>query len=349
LESTSTIVPALPEAAMRVVSGVTRPMLALSRQHLAELSPEAKRRLKWIEWYLAHDENVSLTARHFAISRETFYRWWRRYSPGNLATLEERSSRPRRRQRPTWTTAQVLAVKKLREQFPRWGKLKLAVLLLREGIALSVSMVGRILRYLKASGQLKEPPLNRTPAQRRRWLRPHATRKPQEYVPVQPGDLVQIDTLDLRSDGHVLKQFTAIDVISRWAAVSIASSATASLAVRILDALARLPFPVRAIQVDGGSEFMADFEEACQARAMTQFVLPPHSPKLNGRVERLNRTCREECYDLTLEDFTVAGLSRAAHRWERSYNLIRPHQALGMLTPAQFLDQLQQEELSRTS
>lgn len=94
---------------------------------------------------------------------------------------------------------------------------------------------------------------------------------------------------------------------------------------------------------------MAAFEAACQARGILLFVLPPHSPKLNGRVERLNRTAREECYDLTCEDFTVSGLSRAARRWEHTYNHIRPHQALGYLSPAEFLAQLKnKEELSRT-
>lgn len=333
---------------MRIVSGVSGPMLKLARKELVQLSPKARQRLKWIEWHQEHGRNVHLTARHFAISRETFYRWWRRYDPKNLATLEDRPSRPRRRRRPTWTTAQVLAAKALRERFPRWGKLKLAVLLLRQGVALSASMVGRILRYLKAHGQLKEPPLNRTPAQRQRWRRPYATRKPKEYLAIRPGDLVQIDTLDLRDGRRVLKQFSAIDVASRWAVVTVASSATSSLAVRLLDALERLPFAVRAIQVDGGSEFMAAFEAACQARGILLFVLPPHSPKLNGRVERLNRTAREECYDLTLEDFTVSALSRSARRWEHTYNHIRPHQALGMLTPAQFLAQLPLEEVSRT-
>lgn len=338
---------------MRIVSGVTGPMLSLARRDLHELSPEARRRLKWIDWHQEHGRNVSKTCRHFSISRQTFYRWWRRYDPHNLATLEDRSSCPRRRRRRSWTTAQVLAVKQTREQFPRWGKLKLAVLLCRRGVTLSVSTVGRILRYLKRSGQLKEPPLNRTPAQRRRWQRPHATRKPADYVARHAGDLVEVDTLDLREGRKVLKQFTAIDTTSRFAAVTIASNATASLAVRILDALdARLPFPVRAIQVDGGSEFMADFESACQARAIPLFVLPAHSPKLNGHVERLNRTAREECFDLTLEDFTVAGLARAARRWEKTYNFVRPHQALGLLTPAEFLaanPTIQiQDEVSRT-
>jgi len=50
-------------------------------------------------------------------------------------------------------------------QYPRWGKAKLAVLLARQGIALAVSMVGRILRYLRQCRLLVEPqPTRATPA-----------------------------------------------------------------------------------------------------------------------------------------------------------------------------------------
>jgi hypothetical protein len=43
----------------------------------------------------------------------------------------------------------------------------------------------------------------------------------------------------------------------------------------ILDKIiADTPFPVRAIQVDGGSEFMAEFEAACQAKDVALYVLP---------------------------------------------------------------------------
>ena len=45
--------------------------------------------------------------------------------------------------------------------------------------------------------------------------------------------------------------------------------------------------------MDGGSEFMAGFERACQEAGIRLFVLPPHSPKLNGHVERANRTHTE--------------------------------------------------------
>ena len=60
--------------------------------------------------------------------------------------------------------------------------------------------------------------------------------------------------------------------------------------------LERTPFAVQVIRVDGGSEFMADFEDACRERGVKLFVLPPRSPKLNGHIERAQRTHKEEFY-----------------------------------------------------
>jgi len=60
----------------------------------------------------------------------------------------------------------------------------------------------------------------------------------------------------------------------------------------------RFGYPVRAIQIAGGSEFKAVFERAGQALGLQLFVLPPRSPKLNGHVERAHRTHQEELYDL---------------------------------------------------
>jgi len=158
---------------------------------------------------------------------------------------------------------------------------------------------------------------------------------------------VQVDTVDVRSlTGVIVKHFTAADVVSRWSVAEVAGTATASVAVRVLDALAeRLPYAVRAIQVDGGSEFMAEFEAACQTRRIRLFVLPPRSPKLNGCVERTNRTWREEFYACTAAASTVSALSAAAREWETVYNTIRPHQALSYQTPAAWLQSWQAEHL----
>ncbi len=108
-----------------------------------------------------------------------------------------------------------------------------------------------------------------------------------------------------------------------------------------------MPFPIKAIQVDGGAEFEALFEEACKRRGIKLFVLPPRSPKLNGGVERAHRTHTEEFYEVTDSSFEINEMRDRLLEWEKVYNTVRPNQALGYLTPAQFLKQ--QEEGGKVS
>jgi transposase InsO family protein len=68
---------------------------------------------------------------------------------------------------------------------------------------------------------------------------------------------------------------------------------------------------VRAIQVDGGSEFQAVFEEACRRQRIRLFVLPPRCPKLNGCIERSFRTDDEEFYQVEQLPADVGGLEAA--------------------------------------
>ena len=233
---------------------------------------------------------------------------------------------------------------RLREEFPRWGKDKLVVLLRERGYQVSASMVGRIISRLKHRGLLKEPAKNHVSAHRRGIKRPYAVRKPKDYPVTRPGDLIQLDTLDIRPlPGVVLKHFTARDVISRWDTIDVYSRATAGTASEFLNKLEqRTPFTIRAIQVDGGSEFEAVFEEECQRRNIKLFVLPPRSPKLNGYLERAHKTHTKEFYEVTESSFELAEPREELLEWERIYNTVRPHQSLGYLTPLKFLDQWQQ-------
>jgi putative transposase len=329
---------------MKIISGVISGVSRLARLNL-ELSKEAGRRLKWLDYYYTHGQNARLTCRHFDISPQTFYRWKRRYAPKDPGTLEDRSHRPRRVRQPTYSIELVGAVVKLREEYPRWGKDKLVILLQQESYQVSASTVGRILRYAKGRGILKEPISNYVSARKRLRKRPYATRKPKDYDARQVGDIVQLDTLDLRPlPGVVLKHFTAHDVVSKWNVLSVYRQASATTATHFLDVLRdRMPFPVKALQVDGGSEFEAVFEDECQQRGIRLFVLPPRSPKLNGGVERAHRTHTEEFYEVTDSSFELAELRQELLEWETTYNTIRPHQALDYLTPLRFLEQERKE------
>jgi putative transposase len=326
---------------------ITTPLLrGTSRlRRIKELSRQANQRLKWFDHYERGEHNARLTCRHFDISPQTFYRWKRRYDPMHLETLDDRSHRPRHVRQPTYSVELVEAVIRLREKYPRWGKDKLVILLPAEGYQVSASTVGRILRYAKGRGILKEPIPNYVSVRKRLRKRPYATRKPKDYQARQGGDIVQLDTLDLRPlPGVVLKHCTAHDVVSKWNVVSVHQQASAATAAHFLDILKdRMPFIIRAIQVDGGSEFESVFENECQQRGIRLFVLPPRSPKLNGGVERAHRTHTEEFYEVTDSSFELAELRQELLEWETTYNTVRPHQALGYLTPLRFLEQKRKE------
>ena len=324
---------------MKIKTSVLTGTSKLSK--ITDLSREASNRVKWFDYYRNHGNNARLTCRYFGISPQTFYRWKKRYNTGNLKSLEAKSCRPKRVRQPRYSSEQIKAVQRLREKYPRWGKGKLAVLLAEEGHQVSVSTVGRIIGRLKERGILREPIPNYVSARKRQRKRPYAIRKPKEYAAEQMGDLIQLDTLDIRPlPGVSLKHLTAHDATSKWNVLGIYSRATARTAAHFLNILEiRMPFNVKAIQVDGGSEFEAVFEEECQKRGIKLFVLPPRSPKLNGGVERAHRTHTEEFYEITDSTFELIELRKELLQWEIVYNSVRPHQALGYLTPLKYVQQ----------
>lgn len=334
LPGAATVAKLLPEQ-----SAEARRRTAAARGEV-KLSGPAQHRLKVLRWHFEHGERVSLTARHTGHSRTSIQAWLKAYRAHGAAGLEDKSHRPHHCRQPTWSAELEERVLALREQFPRWGKDKLVVILRREAVPVSTSMVGRILKHLKDTGRLIEP-LPERRRRKRNFARPYAIRKPKGYLVREPGDLVEVDTVDLRPlPGLVLKHFTGRDIVSRWDVLGIYSRATANTASQYLDELqARTPFTIKAIQVDGGSEFKAEFEAACQERGIQLFVLPPSSPKLNGCVERGNRTHREEFYEVYDLVWTARQLRPDLLNWEVIYNTVRPHQSLGYLTPQEYITQ----------
>ena len=95
-------------------------------------------------------------------------------------------------------------------------------------------------------------------------------------------------------------------------------------------------FPIKSIQVDGGSEFMKEFESTCEELNIPLFVLSPASPKINGNVERMNRIITEEFLHDTLED-SLAGLRIGLKRFIEKYNTFRPHSSLKGFTPLLYI------------
>ena len=162
-------------------------------------------------------------------------------------------------------------------------------------------MVGRILTKLIARGVVTPVPMLRRklgPRRLRIMGQRHAKRLPKGMKPIRPGELVQIDTLFVNvAPDKAVKHFTAYDPVAKWTVALVAGRATARCAAALLDKLiAEVPFRIEGIQVDGGSEFRAEFEDACRERNLCLFVLPPKRPQLNGHVERAQGSWRYEFY-----------------------------------------------------
>lgn len=85
---------------------------------------------------------------------------------------------------------------------------------------------------------------------------------------------------------------------------------------------------------------MAEFAQAGQDRQIARSVLPPRSPTLHGRVERLNGTARREFWECSAGELDLPALQQALRAWEEDYTTLRPHQALGYATPRQHLASL---------
>lgn len=283
---------------------------------------------------------ASAAARAVGVSRAALYRWQR--------DPKRKSRRPKNMRKPSWTSALVEAVQALRLDYPMWGKAKLGPLLRAEGVAVSNATIGRILKRLVARGAVSPVPSLRSKkaSLRRKTKRPHAVRLPRGMKAASPGALVQIDTLTVQiAPGLSIKHFTAYDPVARFTVAQARHSATASAAALFLDkVIDALPFPIAGVQVDGGSEFMAGFEQACADKGLALYVLPPKTPELNGGVERCNGAWRYEFYAVYDLPRRLHELNPMLDAYADLYNNFRPHGALGGLTPKQYLDQLQAKD-----
>jgi putative transposase len=324
----------LPRHIIRAARWASRLSAAGARNSEAAIRRDLLQR-----WDHARSRGLSAedAAQAIGVSRATLYRWRHQ--------LEPRSRRPLRTRPKSWTPALLAAVERLRHDFPMWGKAKIAILLRSEGFTVSEATVGRILRRLVERGAVEPVPKLRR--RRRPWSprRRYAVRLPRDLKPDQPGGLVQLDTVFVSlGSGRPIKHFTAYDPVAKWTVARAFNRATAAAATRFLDKiLAEMPFPVEAIQVDGGSEFKAEFEAACQAKGIRLYELPPKRPQLNGAVERCNGAWRYEFYQVYDLPRSVEALNPILDSFQHLYNHHRPHGALAGLTPAQYLHTRAQE------
>lgn len=300
------------------------------------ISEKAKYRLKVLDWFRGHGKSISLTARYFGLERKTVRRWLIRFRTRGLVGLNNESTRPKHVRRPTTSWQVVKAVVDVRKQYPAWSKYKIQALLARDGVAVSASTTGRI---LKRKGLIDKKVSHK---RRKAALRPKA-RFPRGLKISSPGDLVQMDTKYIMLvGGRKLYQFTAIDVLTKKRVLEVYASQSSRNGARFLETcFLEFPFPIQAIQTDNGSEFLGAFRKLCKEKNLPHYFIHPRTPKENTYVEISHGADEREFYQQGNVYSDIEIMRMKLKEWMRIWNEVRPHQALDYLTPKAYIQKWQ--------
>jgi putative transposase len=161
------------------------------------------------------------------------------------------------------------------------------------------------------------------------------------YVPQQPNKVWSADFMsDALYAGNRFRAFTLIDDFNREAvAVEIDTSIRARRLIRIFEQLMQDRGLPNILRVDNGPEFISgEFVAWAESVGMQIQYIQPGEPNQNAYIERFNRTYREEVLDLYLFS-DLQEVRETTYWWKIDYNENRPHDALGDLTPAEYLQQ----------
>ena len=300
-----------------------------------KLSKNACLRLEWIIYcrFIAKG-NVSLTSRHFGISRKVFYTWLNRFNEANLRTLEDLSKAPKHTRQKEVTPEEESRIIKLRKDHIRWGKMKLQRLY-RNMYQEKVSSWK--IQYTIQKHKLYYHPIKNEKLQQKRKRSQKKKRITELKKRPFTGYLVALDVIVIYWNGLKRYILTAVDTVSK---IPFARMYTQKSSHNAADFLKRF-FYVMDNSVlnalhDNGSEFHKEFIEACQELGIEQYWSRNHTPTDNPMDERFNRTLKEEFIDLGNFNPDPVQFNKELTEWLVEFVFVRPHETLGYDTPWEF-------------
>ena len=295
---------------------------------------EKKKRLDKIEDMILSGCPREVAVKSTGISLRTYSNHKKAFRERGIVGLEERSKRPHNVRKPSWLDTQAYKdVLAYRKAHPTDGREVIHLTLLHQGkMPFSVSTVGRMLKYAKDRKEIisARRAANRGADKRRRSFKGHVQRWRRGMRSKEAGAMVQIDHMSVHRDGRVLKHFSAVCPSTKLVVSQVCGTASSHKAALFLQKVQESMPELKSVQVDGGSEFRGEFEEAAQDLGLKVYVLPARTPQLNGVVERFNRTLRDAFYSGYGGPWNVGGVSQALEGYIRHYNEERCHTALGV-------------------
>lgn len=286
--------------------------------HKARTSWPVQTRAAYIASFeYARRQYPRLSARSFCRAGEvpyaTFSRWWAAWCHHDKKALVDRSRRPRRS--PKALSGHALDIIRKAHFKLGLGVKRLHAYLKQAGlISCSLSSVYRVLRRAGALSRCRRRP------------KPHW----QRYSKALPGERAQMDLLYLPEGRY---QLTLVDDCSRVLAATVLTRRTCAAVCEVLPRLLRsVPFPIRCIQTDNGPEFSETLTGLLRRTGIRHVHIRPRTPHLNGKVERVQRTVREEHWDGVVAG-SVLEWEKGLQAYVRFYNNKRLHSALGYSAP----------------
>ena len=311
---------------------------------ILKLSREARLRLEWIIEY--HEgKNATEIARHYGISRKTFYKWLREFDSDNLYSLyklEDRSKAPKRVRQREIAPYEEERVILLRKKYIRYGKEKLSRIYKNEyHEKISSWKVQRVIETYKLyyNPQKTEKLKKRRQNSRRKKRITELKLDKFNWRKKKAGYIICLDTVTIHWNSFKRYIFTAID---KYGKVAYARMYKNKSSKNGEDFLLRLYFlldgKIPRVGHDNGTEFEKYFRTACERLNIQQYYSRVRTPKDNPDNERFNRTLQEEF--IQLGNFTPDPLvfNRKLTEWLVEYNFHRPHATLRYETPIKFSD-----------
>ena len=317
--------------------------------------PEIIFRLKVVEFALKY--SVKLAVEAFGISKSTIYRWIKKFNTSNNNPLSlknlyvsKKGIKLDKLQKITEKHKQL--VLEIRKKHPKLGKEKIKVILdkLCENYnipKISATSIGKIIKILKEEKKLNHEYLKQkiTIDGRTGKLRIKESKKRikkeryKEKKPTKPGELVQIDTKQDYINGRKVYIFMAKDIKTRISFGYAYNRLNSENAKDFLEKLIKaMPFEIKGIQTDNGSEFLGKFNKAVQSIGIKHYFNYPRYPKGQAYVERMNRTIQEE-FVMYYEDYVLDDISefnRKMMEYLIWYNTERPHHSLNKKSPMEY-------------
>lgn len=310
------------------------PVGSLSR--VSTLSHDASKRLLWMDWYFTHGKNAEGTCRHFGISKSVFYRWFNRFNKHDLSCLEfnTKNRRPKHVRQMTTPNSIIKQIHTIRLSDLEKSKYEIHEELKRQGIKVAHNVIQKVIN--------RNPELHNVISQRlatRRKQQISRIKAAKELREKELGSLVQVDTKHLYVLGKRFYLFAAVDCKSRygfvWAYRNISSTSAADFLNKVISAF---PFKIQAVNTDNGSEYLLHLHQACENLGVTHYFSYPHTPQMNGRVERFISTVTHEFFDW--QDDLLPELNKVNLRcqvFNQKYIYQRFHKSLGYQTPNEYV------------